>query len=81
MVDHMRCLTLAGRSHGDVVGTELDVVARVGLLPQDRVTEDPCIEVDGLFDGIDVKGEMIECADSEGRVGGKSGARGEGSDG
>jgi hypothetical protein len=78
VVDHLRSLTLAGWRHGDVVGTELDVVARVGFLLQNGVTEDACVEVDGFFGVIDREGEMIECAEAEGRVGGESGAGGEG---
>jgi hypothetical protein len=53
-------------------------VALVGFLLQDRVTEDACVEVDRLFGVIDGESEMIECAEAEGRVGGESGAGGEG---
>ena len=76
MVDRLRSLTLSGRRHGDVVGTEFDVVAKAGFLLQNRAAEDTRVEMGGFFGVIDGQSEVIECAEAEGSVGGKSGAGG-----
>ena len=76
MVDDLRNLTLAGRRHGNVVGTQFYIVAWVGLRLQNRVTEDPCVEMDGLLRVIDGDSQVIERTESEGRARGESSARG-----